>query len=120
MKKTENMFKSKANSILQNSPQSMKEFLENSSENRHEKGDAQINECTEPQKTNSRYEDESAQSTVRLHVHIKKDLADKLLELVFHRKKNHNHKTKKEASQRAIIEEALRMYFKEDYHISIK
>jgi len=96
----------------------MKEFLDNSSYNQHEKGDAQINKCAKPQMPNSPNEDESEQNIVRLHVHIKQDLANKVLELVYRRKRNH--KTKKEASQRAIIEEALRMYFKEDYHISIK
>jgi hypothetical protein len=112
MKKTENMFKSKANIILKKPPRSMKEFLENSSENRHEKSDVQINKCAEPQILNSSNENESSEDHVRLHVHIKQDLANKVLELVYQRKRNH--KTKKEASQRAIIEEALEMYFKED------
>ena len=120
MKGTENRFKSKAKNILKSSPQSMKEFLENSAESQYEKDDAQIHNGAKPQILNPPAEDESPQSIVRLHVHIKQDLSDKLLELVFQRKRDHNHKTKKEASQRAIIEEALEMYFKKDSHISIK
>ena len=119
MKKTENLFKSKAKNILKSSPQSMKEFLEHSSENQYEKGDAQIHNGAKPQMLNPPAEDESPQSIVRLHVHIRQDLANKLLELVFQRKKIRD-STKKEASQRAIIEEALEMYFKTDSHISIK
>ncbi|GBC64177.1 hypothetical protein DENIS_5195 [Desulfonema ishimotonii] len=48
---------------------------------------------------------------VRIHVHIRQDLADKVLEAVFQRKRKKG-TMKKEASQRAIIEEALELYFK--------
>ena len=118
MKGTENKFKSKAKSILKNSPQSMKDFLENSTENPNKTGDVQIHICAKPQIPTSPDADEPPQSTVRLHVHIRQDLADKLLELVFNRKRNH--KIKKEASQRAIIEEALEMYFEKNSHLSAK
>ena len=110
MEKTKDLFKSKAKNILKNSPKSMKEFLENSTESQYEKDDSQIHNGAKPQMHNSSDIDESPQSIVRLHVHIKQDLADKLLEVVFQRKKIRN-STKKEASQRAIIEEALEMYF---------
>jgi hypothetical protein len=46
----------------------------------------------------------------RLHVHIRKDLADALLEMVFRRKCDRKMK-KKQATQRVIIEEALEEYF---------
>ncbi len=46
----------------------------------------------------------------RLHVHIRKDLADKLLEMVFKRKCDRKMK-KHQATQRVIIEEALEEYF---------
>jgi len=120
MKGTENRFKSKAKNILKNSPQSMKEFLENSTENPNKNGDVQIHKCAKPQIPTSPDADEPPQSTVRLHVHIRQDLADKLLELVFNRKRNHNHKIKKEASQRAIIEESLEMYFEKNSNLSTK
>ena len=47
---------------------------------------------------------------IRLHVHIRKDLADKMLEMVFERKRNPA-VDKKDASQRMIIEEALEAFF---------
>ena len=57
---------------------------------------------------------ESIQSTSekieRLHVHIRKDLADMLLEMVFNRKCDRKIK-KNQATQRVIIEEALEEYF---------
>ena len=46
----------------------------------------------------------------RLHVQIRKDLADKLLERVFQLKREPG-RPKKAASQRAIIEAALEAYF---------
>jgi len=46
----------------------------------------------------------------RLHVHIRKDLADMLLEMVFNRKCDRKIK-KNQATQRVIIEEALEEYF---------
>ena len=49
-------------------------------------------------------------AAIRLHVHIRKDLADKMLEMVFERKKNPV-VDKKDASQRMIIEEALEAFF---------
>jgi hypothetical protein len=50
------------------------------------------------------------EKTERLHVHIRKDLADKLLEMVFKRKCDRKMK-KHQATQRVIIEEALEEYF---------
>ena len=46
----------------------------------------------------------------RLHVHIRKDIADRLLEMVFKRKCDRKMK-KHRATQRVIIEEALEEYF---------
>ena len=46
----------------------------------------------------------------RLHVHIRKDLADELLEMVFKRKCDRKMK-KHQATQRVTIEEALEEYF---------
>ena len=51
-----------------------------------------------------------AEKIERLHVHIRKDLADRLLEMVFKRKCDHKVK-KNQATQRVIIEEALDEYF---------
>ena len=46
----------------------------------------------------------------RIHVHIRKDLADKLIEMVYARKREGKVK-KRKASQRYIIEEALEAFF---------
>ena len=46
----------------------------------------------------------------RIHVHIRKDLADKLIEMVYARKRDGKVK-KRKASQRHIIEQALEEYF---------
>lgn len=47
---------------------------------------------------------------VRIHVHIRKDLADRLIEEVYLRKRN-SQINKKEATQRAIFEQALTDFF---------
>ena len=53
---------------------------------------------------------------VRIHVHIRKALADRLLEETYQRKRS-SRISKKEATQRAIIEQALEDYFsKNDKH----
>lgn len=51
-----------------------------------------------------------SETLTRLHVHIREDLADKLLETVFRRKRERQRK-QKDATQRVIIEEALEEYF---------
>ena len=51
----------------------------------------------------------------RLHIDIRQDLADRLLEMVYQRKRNPNIKGRV-STQRAIIEEALEQYFK-DYRL---
>ena len=50
------------------------------------------------------------QTLTRLHVQIRKDLADQLLERLFQLKRSLNHPNKN-ATQRAIIEAALEAYF---------
>lgn len=47
----------------------------------------------------------------RLHIQIRQDLIDRLLDAVFKRKRDPNTK-KKVASQRMVVEEALEQYFK--------
>ena len=46
----------------------------------------------------------------RIHVHIRKDLADKLVEAVFNRKRDRSYQ-RKDATQRVIIEQALEKWF---------
>jgi len=110
MKVARDRFKSKANSILKSSPQSIKEFLEDPPECQREENDAFIPQCVDTKMHALPEKEGMVKDYVRLHVHLRQDLADKLFEVVFKRKKNHNSK-KSEASQRVIIEEALEMYF---------
>ena len=63
-------------------------------------------ECRHDGSTNNHSEDR----LVRIHVHIRKDLADRLIEEVYLRKRN-SQINKKEATQRAIFEQALTDFF---------
>jgi len=128
-------FKTKGASILNSSqpgPKSMKEFLDVSMDEsdaehttkhintqNHKTAFAQDHTSTKPQghETLESTKGESTKSKgsksekiERLHVHIRKDLADKHLEMVFRRKCDRKIR-KKKATQRVIIEEALEEYF---------
>jgi hypothetical protein len=63
-------------------------------------------ECCHDGPNNNHSEDR----LVRIHVHIRKDLADRLIEEVYLRKRN-SQINKKEATQRAIFEQALTEFF---------
>ena len=106
MKKTKDFFKSKATNILKNSPQSIKELLED----KPESPNVQIHNNSNENINNKGGNNGQPTEFVRFHIHIRQDLADKVFEAVFQRKKNKG-KIKKESSQRAIIEEALELYF---------
>jgi hypothetical protein len=55
-------------------------------------------------------EDQDPNEIARIHVHIRKDLADKLVEAVFNRKRDRSYQ-RKDATQRVIIEQALEKWF---------
>jgi hypothetical protein len=59
---------------------------------------------------NSVTENIEPEAVERIHVQIRKDLADQLIEMVYARKREGKVK-KREASQRYIIEQALKEYF---------
>ncbi len=116
-------FKSRGTSILKSAPSSMKEFLndgykEDSLKSEASEKYAQINKDTITQTHNNtnhqnqdgHYEESCKNSNeiTRIHVHIRKELTDKMFNLMFRRKKNR----KGIATQRAIIEEALEGYFR--------
>ena len=63
-----------------------------------------------PYENKSTTEDVESEVVERIHVHIRKDLADKLIEMVYARKREGKVK-KRKASQRYIIEQALEEYF---------
>jgi len=66
----------------------------------------------QPNCTNTHIPQKVSDSLVRLHVQIRQDLADRLLERVFQLKRRPGHQ-KKAATQRAIIEAALEAYFEQ-------
>jgi hypothetical protein len=94
-------FMNKAKDIFSNQPQSIKDLLDGT----YEKNTENSNPLTEvPQPI-------TAKHYTRIHIHIRQDLANKVLDVVVQRKKDPKF-SKREASQRAIIEEALEYYFK--------
>jgi ethanolamine utilization protein EutQ (cupin superfamily) len=97
----------------------MKDFLEEQKDTQMHKGViTQLHKITKPQKHKSvnvkscNYTQDSNESErdndklERIHVQIRKDLADKLIEMVYVRKRQG-----KKATQRHIIEQALKEYF---------
>ena len=75
------------------------EFLSHSPERRKTDNGQELNSNSEIVKTG------------RLHLQVRQDLIDQILHEVFERKRDHT-KIAREATQRAIIEEALEGYFK--------
>jgi hypothetical protein len=131
----EGKFKSKGVNILKGSPtgpKSMTEFLAHpgemdTSDHRRNMADVQRHNGTPAQKHRLRQseqlripedsgpvtdqiEDPVPNEIARIHVHIKKDLADKLVEAVFNRKRDRSCQ-RKDATQRVIIEQALETWF---------
>ncbi len=130
-------FKSKGSNILKaqtTGPNSMNEFLEDKPSKTaqiQEGSIAQLCKTTDPQNHNftsaqncnstktQTSSDENKYPAIknfkpeaveRIHVQIRKELADKLLEMVYARKREGKVK-KRNASQRQIIEQALEDYF---------
>ena len=88
-------------------------------------GNAQIHKTTLPQKNTTtagliqdKTVDQSAnmkkETLGRLHLQIRQDLFDRLLDTVFQRKRNPKYKGR-DATQRSVIEEALEFYFKHNF-----
>ena len=130
-------FKSKGSNILKAQkagPSSMNEFLEDIPEKTaqlQEDSVAQLHKTTDPQNhnfTSAQNRNDTKPQTLpgenkysapknlepeaveRIHVQIRKDLADKLIEMVYARKRE-GKLAKRKASQRQIIEQALEEYF---------
>lgn len=108
MKSYKSSFKNKATAMINAAPQSMKDFLEDNPQKSVSVGPAQTQNTAITKMHN---QTKNKTDYVRFHVHIRQDLAEKVFTVVYERKKNKG-RTKKEASQRAIIEEALDKYFK--------
>ena len=124
-------FKVKGTNILKNTqrPNSMKDFLKDmparESEQNSPAHDVELHKSADTHLQRSLnteniedtrgqgLENGVAHDSKRLHLHIRKDLADRLYETVFKRKRDSIKKgeKRKAATQRAIIEEALEEYF---------
>ena len=130
-------FKSKGSDILNikmAGPSSMNEFLKDQPEKNtqlHKDTVVQLHKTTEPQdhaltnvqrrngikaqiaideNKDSETKNAESEAVERIHVQIRKDLADKLIEMVYSRKRE-GKLAKRKASQRHIIEQALEEYF---------
>lgn len=121
-------FKAKGSDILKATPASVAEFLDDNTGaidlKKLKKENVEKQDCTIGQnhKTGisqlsneaSRLEchkQNAKEDLERLHVQIRKDLADRLIETVFKMKRDRSLK-KGKASQRLIVEQALEEYFK--------
>lgn len=114
-------FTDKGHSILKGSVYSMKDFIEDkpADAQTHNVSSAQVHNTAKPHK-HSGAEAQMRKDTIaqnckpeaymdaveRIHVQIRKDLADRLIQMVYSKKLS-----KKRASQRDIIEQALKEYF---------
>ena len=123
MKGKAEKFKTKGVNILkgeQAKPNSMEDFLKDSPKEYEKKAQIhktaipQFHKITNPQTHNFEVRKEELG---RLHIQIRQDLVDKLLGAVFRRKRDPKVKNRN-ATQRAVIEEALENYFKNEKNIS--
>jgi len=109
-------FKSKGMNIIKNQRiDSMVDFLNGSSESRKDTHEAiqspQNRSMDDTLPVNNKVaKTEKERQQGRLHIQIRQDLIEKLLETIFERKRNP--KEKSGTTQRAIVEEALENYFK--------
>jgi hypothetical protein len=126
MKNKKDRFKQKGENILNSRPNSMRDFLVGHQDTQmhkdaialvhkttkpqiHRSVNVQNRNYTKPQGLNGSARDTDSEELERIHVQIRKDLADKLIEMVYSRKREK--KSKRKASQRHIIEKALEEYF---------
>ena len=103
--KTE-MFRAKGADILKNGVSGISDFLGDSL-SRHE--NPQLHKPTIPQMHTKMNTNEALG---RLHLQVRRDLSEKLLEATFKRKRDP--KFKGRASQRSVVEDALEQYFRNE------
>ena len=103
--KTE-MFRAKGADILKDGVSGISDFLGDSL-SRHE--NPQLHKPTIPQ---MHTKPDTHESLARLHLQVRRDLSEKLLEATFKRKRDP--KFKGRASQRSVVEDALEQYFRNE------
>jgi len=118
--RTAGKFKSKGANILrgqQSGPNNMEDFLKDTQ--KRESTNPRFHKSTNehfPRATNHQIHrtlKDRKEELGRLHIQIRQDLIEKLLDAVFKRKRDHKVENRN-ATQRAIIEEALEKYFMQD------
>ncbi len=97
-------FRIKGTNILRDKPNGIGDFLDDSS---RQGKNIHLHNSTKPRKPISK---DPKDELGRLHIQIKQDLIDKLIEAVYNRKADPEIK-KKSATQRAVVEEALEFFF---------
>lgn len=103
-------FREKGSNILNERPRGIGDFLDEPS-SRWE--NTQIHKTSIPQMHTPviAVKQESTTDLGRLHLQIRKDLIEKLLDVVFERKRDPTFKGR-DATQRSVIEDALEHYFR--------
>ncbi len=97
-------FRIKGTNILKDKPNGIGDFLNDSSP---QDKNAHLHNSTKPQIPISK---DQRDELGRLHIQIKQDLIEKLIDTVYKRKADPKIK-KKNATQRAVVEDALALYF---------
>ena len=103
--KTE-MFRAKGADILKDHVSGISDFLGDSLSRRE---NPQLHKPTMPQ---MHTEPDTYEALGRLHLQVRRDLSEKLLDAVFKRKRNPQFKGR--ASQRSVVEDALEQYFRNE------
>jgi hypothetical protein len=103
--KTE-MFRAKGADILKDHVSGISDFLGDSLSRRE---NPQLHKPTMPQ---MHTEPDTYEALGRLHLQVRRDLSEKLLDVVFKRKRDP--KFKGRASQRSVVEDALDRYFRNE------
>jgi hypothetical protein len=120
-------FRAKGSNILNDKPFSINDFLNDSplkSENTqtHNPTTTQIHTVmngSRNEKTNDQLPGSENEPPGRLHLQIRQDLIEKLLDTVFRRKRDPKFKGR-DATQRSVIEDALEHYFRIESYKSKK
>ena len=103
--KTE-MFRAKGADILKDGVSGISDFLGDSLSRRE---NPQLHKPTMPQ---MHTEPDTYEALGRLHLQVRRDLSEKLLDATFKRKRDP--KFKGRASQRSVVEDALEQYFRNE------
>ena len=103
--KTE-MFRAKGADILKDRVSGISDFLGDSLSRRE---NPQLHKPTNPQMHTEPDKTFTHEALGRLHLQVRRDLSEKLLDAVFKRKRDP--KFKGRASQRSVVEDALEQYF---------